>query len=76
MIKWAVGGFNLLEQGFIDFRHTLCESCQYKTQSRFRTYCALCACTLNKRRNPFNKLAHHDEECPIHRWRMIPRGKK
>ena len=71
MSQWVGGGFKCLPQAFIDWRWSACNDCEYKKVGCVRTQCTLCKCTVNNKRNPFNKLAHGSQECPIKKWSKV-----
>ena len=75
MLGWIFGN-KLLPQVFINMRMNVCEGCSELRHSRLRSYCGVCKCTVNARRNPFNKLAHGCEECPLRKWSQISIGGK
>ena len=65
---WLTGRKPLAPLPVIEVRAMICEGCPARRQSWWRYFCALCGCTLSRRRSIFNKLAMPHEECPAKRW--------
>ena len=68
LVEWLRSDEPLVSQPVIEFRHMLCAQCPACRRSWFRRYCAVCLCTLSRRRWPFNKLAFPNAECPRKIW--------
>lgn len=69
--KWATGKTPMLPYRMIEDRYNTCFDCDEHKFGLFRTYCGDCKCTISEARQPFNKLAHPCEECPLQKWSKI-----
>jgi hypothetical protein len=53
----------------IDYRYSICVSCdQFNTK---KSECYICGCNINKQKIFLNKLAWADQECPLGKWEKI-----
>lgn len=64
-------GFPKTTQKEIFDRYSICIDCD--KFNRNKEECSVCGCSINKKRQFFNKLAWADQECPEGKWNKINR---
>lgn len=57
-------GFPKSSQSLIDHRFSICNLCDKFKDNQ----CLICGCNINKEKIFMNKLAWHDQKCPINKW--------
>lgn len=67
-------GFPKSTQEEINYRYSICMSCEDYDQKY--TMCNICGCSVNNKKQFFNKLAWADQECPASKWTKISRENK
>lgn len=50
----------------IQQRYSICESCEFI--SKEKNQCLQCGCNISKEQIFMNKLAWHDQKCPLNKW--------
>lgn len=53
-------------QELINARYSMCQSCEYLDP--INSECLQCGCNINSKKIFMNKLAWHDQKCPINKW--------
>lgn len=71
LARWVRGRYRFAPEPVVEFRLMVCQGCEYRRRSRWRTFCHICGCTIGKRIWPFNKLALPHEECPLKKWMAL-----
>lgn len=62
-------GFPKSTQSQIDYRYTICLSCEkFNTQ---KSECGVCGCAISRKKIFMNKLAWADQECPLQKWNKL-----
>lgn len=64
-------GFPKSTQQEIDYRHSICVSCEKFNKTKAE--CGICGCAINTKKIFLNKLAWADQECPEGKWFKIIR---
>ena len=62
-------GFPKSTQQEIDYRYSICISCEKFNQKR--SECSVCGCLIGNKKRFLNKLAWADQECPIGKWNKL-----
>lgn len=62
-------GFPKSSQDQINYRYSICLSCEYYNANNKE--CLQCGCNVNNRKIFMNKLAWADQQCPINKWLKI-----
>jgi uncharacterized paraquat-inducible protein A len=64
-------GLPKANQAEIDYRYSICKSCdQYNEKNK---ECNQCGCAINQKKIFLNKLAWADQKCPLGKWESIKR---
>lgn len=67
---WHIyAGFPKSNQQQIDYRFSICSSCDKFDE--IKSECLVCGCNINNKKMFLNKLAWADQECPIGKWNSL-----
>jgi len=67
---WHIyGGSPKSSQSIINYRYSICESCEFL--DKINSQCLHCGCNISNKKIFLNKLAWADQKCPINKWNNI-----
>jgi hypothetical protein len=62
-------GFPKSSQDQINYRFSICNSCEYYDANSRQ--CMVCGCNISTKKIFMNKLAWADQKCPIDKWKEV-----